>query len=70
MTISKYGQIPPEPETLCEKCEKRLATHEGREVVYQEMGFKQYGAIQLCDRCDPDTSEPPYDTLEEQRGEA
>ena len=43
-----------ELEILCDKCEKRPATHEGREVVYQEMGFKQYGAIQLCEHCDPE----------------
>ena len=64
----EYGE-DAEPEVLCDKCEERPATHEGREVVYEEMGFKQYGTIQLCDQCDRSTDEPPWDTLEEMRGE-
>jgi hypothetical protein len=42
-----------EPEILCDKCEERPATHEGQELINSEMGFKQYGTIQLCDHCDP-----------------
>lgn len=53
----------------CGKCEKRPATHEGREVIAEEMGHKQYGTINLCDHCDPPESEPLHDTREEQRGE-
>lgn len=58
-----------EPLVLCEKCEKRPATHEGQEVIAEEMGHKQYGTINLCDHCDPPESEPLHDTREEQRGE-
>lgn len=36
----------------CDICSERIATHEGSELINSEMGFKQYGAIQLCDHCD------------------
>ena len=46
-----YDGEVAEPGNICDKCEERLGTIEGSEVVYEEMGFKQYGTIWLCEKC-------------------
>ena len=61
-----------EQKPLCDRCETRPATHEGTEVVNQEMGFKQYGTIRLCDHCDPgerDDSDRMYDEWRDRQDE-
>lgn len=64
----KCGVAMEETE-LCDRCEERPQTHEGRGIVAEEMGFRQYGTVKLCDKCDPECDEPWFDTLEEARGE-